>query len=78
MLFTRRVAKLVVKTVCKFAYKEFLVVICARSIAPKALKGFCWFLFNLMGNNGVLWIAMSFYIIASVDAYWARRYLDHT
>ena len=39
-----RVGKLVVKSVWKLAYKQVLVSICARSIAPKALKGFCWFL----------------------------------
>ena len=35
--------KLVVKTIRKLAYEEFLVAICARSMAPKALKGFFMF-----------------------------------
>ena len=34
--------KLIVKTVCKFAYKLVLVAICIRSIASKALKGFIY------------------------------------
>jgi len=32
--------RLVVKSVCKLAYKQFLVTSCAGSIASKALKGF--------------------------------------
>ena len=45
-----RVGELVVKAVYKFTYKQVLVSICQRSIASKALKGFCWFLFFLMGH----------------------------
>ena len=42
--------KLVVNSVCKLAYKQFLVSICAESIASKALKGFCRFLFIFSGH----------------------------
>jgi hypothetical protein len=41
---------LVVKAVWKLAYKQVLVSICQRSIASKALKGFCWFLFIFNGT----------------------------
>ena len=37
--------KLVVKSVCKRVYKQFLVAICTKSIAFKALKVFSMFLF---------------------------------
>ena len=40
---------MVVKAVWKLAYKQVLVSICQRSIASKALKGFCWFLFIFGG-----------------------------
>ena len=43
-------SKLVVKSVCKLAYKQFLVTICVGSIASKALKGFCRFLFIFYGT----------------------------
>lgn len=36
-----RVDELVVKAVYKFTYKQVLVSICQRSLASKALKGFC-------------------------------------
>ncbi len=45
-----RVGELVVKAVYKFTYKQVLVSICQRSIASKALKGFCWFLFIFNGT----------------------------
>ena len=45
-----RVCELVVKAVYKFTYKQVLVSICQRSIASKALKGFCWFLFIFNGT----------------------------
>ena len=40
--------KLIVKSVYKRAYKQFLVAICSRSIASKSPKGFCRFLFNFL------------------------------
>ncbi len=53
--------KLVVKAVCKLACKQVLVAICIRSIASKALKGFCGFLYifngtlqiHLLNNTGL-------------------------
>ncbi len=43
--------KLVVKTVCKLAYKQILVAICAGSKASKALKGFYRFLFIFLRTS---------------------------
>ena len=53
--------KLLVKAVCKLACKQVLVAIYARSIAPKARKGFCGFLYifngtlqiHLLNNTGL-------------------------
>ena len=51
---------MVVKAVCELACKQVLVSIYQRSIASKALKGFCWFLFIF---NGTLLNFLQFLII---------------
>ena len=64
--------KLMVKTVCKLAYKQVLVAICAGSKASKALKGFYRFLL-VVTNDGFLFI----FLRTSTNFHSKTHFLSH-